>query len=278
VPSLLRPPVEDMPRSVSGLLLVAGGAAGTLGTFTLLDDTRHLRASAHTAPAALLVIGVAPVLLLLSDAVLSRTSLGRRATRVALPAIVLALTASWWRSGTWPGLPVLAGLVTAWVWPNLGRADVRAAFVAWPGWRDTALDMAWWLAGAAIFVAATLGAGIAIAAGPRVGLPAGWGAVSHHVGALGCGLVTLVGLQAAWRLWRGPDAHLDLVAPEAWARIVAEHQGGRTAPAILDGLVEDGVPPPGRRWTVAIVDAVLRANDPACVDGLDDGTGDVGIR
>jgi hypothetical protein len=272
----LAPPPKDALAACALLAWVGGVGAATLGVVALLIPVSLGRVSAPFAAAALAFALLAPTLALLGAGLANRRDDARRVARVLLPLVIRA--ALWLglavyaapptpRTGrkalTWGGLTALGA---AWVWLTLGRPGVRAhirdashAPLA-EALRHARVPLAFY----ALFLVTAVGGAVSF----RTFDGAAWldrgqrGAATIFAG-LGAALVTTLGAWTAWRLWTGPEAHLDLVTPEAWRRIV-ELGPDHTASGIVRTLEAEAYPPPGRRWTTGVVRDVLRAvgNDP----------------
>lgn len=254
---------------VAFLLCLAALGAGVTGLVAMLLALRRggLLGTLGLGGTAVALLG-APALGLLSAAVGRRSEAARRLLRWTLPAAAIFIV---WAADEfvgvrlsrlerrWFGGAVAAGVVATWGWVMLGRPDVRAAFEAGGRRPSSARGDAALLASYLLFVIASVGAGAGTLSMPRWFGP-GIAELGYILGSLGSGLVTTAGVGLAIALWRGPEAALDLVTPDAWTRIVAQRE--RPPAEILADLERDQVPPPGRRWTLEVVLAVLRADDP----------------
>ncbi len=263
-------PVWPAPRAaVSDISFLLGLAAFGAAITGLVAALLELRRGALLGPLgvgglAVTLLG-APALAALALQVSRGSEAARRILRWTLPAAaVLAVWIADELVGAratgverrWFGGAVCAGLVSTWGWVMLGRADVRVTFEQERRLAALSRDDCAHFACYALFVLATVGAGAATLTTPRWLAP-GLAEAGYLLGSLGCGLVTTVGAFVAIGLWRGPEADLELVTPEAWARIVAQRL--RPVPDIVADLERDGVPPPGRRWTLRVVIGVLRS-------------------
>lgn len=267
----LWPAPDDALLTVVLLLELAAFVAALAGLAAVLVEVRRLRLGLGVAAGVGLAAVGAPLLCALGLLVSEKSEGARRLLRWTLPVAAVALV---WLAdaavGATPagkarkvlGYGVVGALGMTWIWLTLGRPDLRATFGKKPVGEVLDPGVRAFLGYYALFVVTTAGAGLAIATGPLGGglLSRKLAEGGHVAGALLSGFVATVGVALARRLWRGPEADPDLVTPDAWARIVAQKERG--APAILEDLVKDGVPPPGRRWTLEVVLAVLRADDP----------------
>lgn len=258
-------------RFIVLLIMLAALATAFAGLALALIEVRRVRLSGVGAVGLALAALGAPLLVSVGLGIGERSEGARRLLRWTMP--LLAVLLAWGadeavgpnaskQARKLVGHGIAAGLATTWAWVMLGRPDVRALFA--PKRLRAVLDdgVLTFFGYYALFIVASAGAGLAIAAWPSrwSGLSPRAAEAAHLIGSMLSGLLATIGVAAARALWRGPEADVDLVTPEAWTRIVSQRE--RPAADILADLEKDGVPPPGRRWTVEVVRAVLRTDDP----------------
>jgi hypothetical protein len=264
----LWPPAEEAGALTAALFSLAGCFSALIGVVAVLVEMSHDELVCAGSAVGVSLCGLlAPALWKTAGALLARR--GRRPARLLAFALALAVAGlASWSATVLPmgdqlrkavGFGVMATALALWAGVTLGRRDVRDWFDAAP---VDPPDRASWTGWAlyAVFVVTTFGTGLSVV-GSWV---TGHGPIGHGLpgilGAIASGAMCTLGAWIGRALWRGPDAEVERVPPEVWTRIVAMRAAG--AAEVLATLEREGVPPPGRRWTLEVVQAVLDADAP----------------